>query len=59
MAGVMSTLQFRHRIDQRRQEGKPLTEDEINYITNESADLGHTSSSMFWVEYSHGSTDRW
>ena len=47
MAGVMSTLQFRHRIDQRRQEGKPLTEDEINYITNEITDLGHTSSSMF------------
>lgn len=55
---AMSTLQFRHRIDQRRQEGKPLTEEEINFITNESADRADTSSSRFSVEYSRHSTDR-
>lgn len=57
MAG-MSTLQFRHRIEKRRQEGKPLTEEEINYITNESAERTHTLSGRFSVEYSRHCTDR-
>lgn len=35
----VDTLQFRERINQRRNEGRPLTDDEIQCITNESTDL--------------------
>ncbi|OJJ31648.1 hypothetical protein ASPWEDRAFT_45617 [Aspergillus wentii DTO 134E9] len=44
MADNMNSLKFRDRIHQRRREGQPLTEDEIMFITNESAELAGAGS---------------
>ena len=35
----MDTIQFRKRINERRLDGQPLRDDEINFITNQSTDL--------------------
>lgn len=35
----MDTIQFRQRINERRLDGQPLRDDEINFITNQSTDL--------------------
>ncbi|XHG03837.1 hypothetical protein AWENTII_007125 [Aspergillus wentii] len=46
MADNMNSLKFRDRIHQRRREGQPLTEDEIMFITNESAELAGAGSNV-------------
>jgi phage-related minor tail protein len=39
----MDTLRFRERVHQRRRHSQPLTEEEITYITQQSAELADES----------------
>jgi hypothetical protein len=39
----MDTLRFRERIHRRRQHSQPLTDEEITYITQQSAELADES----------------
>ncbi|EBA27501.1 conserved hypothetical protein [Aspergillus fumigatus Af293] len=43
----MDTLRFRERVHQRRRHSQPLTDEEITYITQQSAELADESLTVF------------